>query len=75
MPASRLHTELKKRRLSDGKFAELCGKHRTEIWAYRHGTRTPNHETAMKIVEALRKLGVELTLEELYSKRPSKKAA
>jgi transcriptional regulator with XRE-family HTH domain len=74
VPASRLHTELKKRRLSDGKFAELCGKHRTEIWAYRHGTRTPNHETAMKIIAALDKLGVELTLEELYGKR-SKAAA
>jgi transcriptional regulator with XRE-family HTH domain len=72
---SRLHVELKKLGKRDGEFAELCGKHRTEIWAYRHGTRTPNHETAMKILDALRDLGVELTLEELYSKRPSKKAA
>lgn len=72
---SRLHVELKKLGQGDGEFAKRCGKHRTEIWAYRHGTRTPNHETAMKILGALRDLGVELTLEELYSKRPSKKAA
>lgn len=75
MALSTLDATLKKLRLKDGEFAELCGKHRTEIWAYRHRTRTPNHQTAIQIIDALSKLGVEMTLEELYSKRPSKKAA
>jgi hypothetical protein len=72
---SRLHAELKRLQKTDGEFAGLCRKHRTEIWAYRHGTRTPNHQTALQIIDALRGLGVEMTLEELYGSKRPKKAA
>ena len=75
MVLSPLDAVLKKLRLSDSAFAAKCGKHRTEIWAYRHLTRSPNTHTSVAIVAALRKLGVEMAVEDLLCKRPSKKAA
>lgn len=75
MALSPLDAALNKLDLTDGKFASLCGKHRTEIWAYRHRARTPNSHTASQIIEALKKLGVEMTLDELLCKRARNKAA
>jgi hypothetical protein len=74
MALSPLDAALEKLDITDGKFAKLCGKHRTEIWAYRHRTRTPNSHTASQIIEALRKLGVEMTLDELLCKSSEKAA-
>ena len=63
--------------MSDAKFAEECGKHRTEIWAYRTGQRVPYGHSAAAIIEALRRLGHTITVDELLSGhgKPNPKAA
>ena len=75
MARSPLDFKLKQLGKTDGEFADLCGKHRTEIWHYRHRSRTPNYDTALAILAALEKLGVEMTLDELLCRKPRKKAA
>lgn len=75
MTLSPLDAALKKLGKKDGEFGKLCKKHRTEIWAYRHRTRTPSYETAMRIQDALEGLGVEMSLEEIIYFKRTKKAA
>lgn len=51
------------RGLSQEKFAELTGHHRTYIGLLERGQRTPNIHTAMKIAMAL-----DMTLSEFFKK-------
>lgn len=61
-------------KLSDAEFASECGKHRTQIWAYRTGRYIPDSESAAKILSALRVRGVEISLEDLVA-RPRRRHA
>ncbi|MGE9266476.1 MAG: helix-turn-helix domain-containing protein [Verrucomicrobiales bacterium] len=52
-----------KRELSQEKFAELTGHHRTYIGMLERGQRTPNVHTILKIANAL-----DMTISELFEK-------
>lgn len=71
-----LHAALREKlKMSDAEFARRCGRHRTEIWNYRTRRRVPNGQTAIAIRDALKRLGVAMTLEELIGGPKSKQAA
>ena len=75
----KLKAILRELKLSDAAFASECGKHRTQIWAYRTGRYIPDSATAAKILSALEARGVEMTLADLIARprkrRTSRKAA
>lgn len=73
-----LHDVLRGRlKLSDAEFAVLAGlgqtraSGRTHVWKLRKGKLVPDIETAEKVLSALQKLGVKMTLAELL-RRPRK---
>jgi hypothetical protein len=62
-----LDSALKRLKLSDAAFGAQCQPpiHRSQIWTYRKQRRMPLSDTASSILAALRKHGIELTVEEL----------
>jgi DNA-binding XRE family transcriptional regulator len=69
MATTTLHSALRKRlKISDEDFASIVGVHRTRIWAIRTGRTIPRSGTSLSILRALRRLGVEMTLEDLLRK-------
>jgi transcriptional regulator with XRE-family HTH domain len=60
-----LNSALQKLGLGDADFASECGLARGQVWAYRNGRKTPRADTAVAILSALKKRGVEMKLESL----------
>lgn len=75
MAATPLHRVLRDvLKVSDADFAGKAGLSRVHVHSIRTGQKVPRADTAVRILAALKKLGVEMTLADLI-RRPSHKAA
>jgi hypothetical protein len=76
-PMATLDSAMKAAKLGDAQLAAECKPpvHRTSIWVYRKGKKTPRADTARSIIAALKKHGVTLTLDELLGAPRRTKAA
>lgn len=64
-----LDDAMRRLNLSDADLAQELGVHRTQVWAWKTGRYVPDSANALRLIDGLKKHGVEIDLSDLLPKK------